>query len=1075
MNATKKLLALVLAVCMLIGMPLSINVSAADPEPLHVDNVYIGKKGTADEDYLFIQFSEPVILQTRTDAKLITLIVYDPNGNKTARMEIADTSEAGLGSSDGNGLLKVRLKSSWGDATYASMADWLEREYINKMATVGKIVLNIADNDAAPEGDSWIQTFKGVTTDTYLKNENASYTLPDIGNEALAIDISDQYKVTIEDAYFGTPSAADENYIYVKFSEKVYLQATTWPNALGVVVVDANNVVMERLIVDNFEGAKASDDNGLYRVKLKDTWGDNKYSNASDSVRNEFVSARMASGHRICFYVSDNANTGKVNGVIDLFNTKEDGTGKCLKNGTPEITACTGTGKEGFYYDFSDNYKLSLESVALKKDGNFDSFTLTFSDPVTLASNAEYGLCVMKGGQIIGSTPLVQGGWHGAKPGTTYQTTWNLKLYRESVYPFNTKQVVNFIHNEYTDAVKESGAQLCFYLQDTANSQSGDVISAVYTQDGLKKLKNGSDNISKTTKETYFIPVDLDFEDFIFTPKAYVSDKDKIFVEVGGQAGKAWTDHTYLAAFDGTGAILKEWQLTLCSNYQKDTTTMNVAFYFGADGDTNYNTIVDYCEATYTDGYELKLIVKEDVPLTIGKEQYDARGNGVVDTMIHYDVNNNVSDAVLRADIATDTADIGIIPWGETVTVKSVDVYEAGQVVITFSHDIDMDKLMAGIAKDKDGNDFFLGISAKGVNNLVGYDAKAGAVIAGGSCDQANIYDIKPYGDSKNTVIGRVDIADYSGMMVNLEKLKEDYPSDDFEYAIRLRVEMDNAYDSSTGVLPKNYNIDPINEGVSSPVLIHGSNRCCWTDVNFVEVEAGNVLVKGELKKLSDISTMTSGEAILMADSETTGFVVQEGVTLDLNGKTVTGSGIFAAGKIVDSSDGNAVIKTAKGGISVAVDNPQMPLYDGTGYRFFNYALQTFEHIPGENSATYGVHLDFTNNAAYTILSEQGSGSDLEFHMNVNTEQGIFGEDAGQDLRFNLRGSEDGADLIKKYGVSCVEKLNANGNVGYIVFMLKISGTNKIPAGDALVVKACAYSGAQNVDLTTFDNWTVLQ
>lgn len=165
---------------------------------------------------------------------------------------------------------------------------------------------------------------------------------------SINVGAADADLVTIEDVYFGTPGTEDESYIYVKFSEKVWLRYTSWKNGLGVAVLNQSNGVQERLIVDNFDGAECSDENGLYKIKLVDAWTPTITASIPEWVKTEFVSNRLHAGSRIVFYVSDPINKGEENdGEIDLFNTKQDGSGKALKNGTPEITTCTGTGKEG--------------------------------------------------------------------------------------------------------------------------------------------------------------------------------------------------------------------------------------------------------------------------------------------------------------------------------------------------------------------------------------------------------------------------------------------------------------------------------------------------------------------------------------------------------------------------------------------------------------------------------------------------------------------------------------------------------------------------------------------------------
>lgn len=915
MKATKKLLALVLAMCMLIGMPLSINVGAADTEekPLHVESVYFGERGTADQDYLFIQFSEPVE-RTASTTMLITVHVYDLSGARMHRLQNKDTTDAALpANSDENGLYKVHMMPAWN--LNSNVPNWLDTYYFNQRANGRQLICHITDDGAAnKKNDGWIQSFKGKTSGTYLENPNKDYTLGDSGTEALAIDIT-------------------------------------------------------------------------------------------------------------------------------------------------------------------DNYTVSLQSVARN---NLTDFTLTFSEEVTLANNGGlFGLCVVQDGAMVSSKNLTVGSWRSNINGTTStpNKTWQLGFHHSNYNMNLNTTIASFVASEYTDELRDAGAQVCFYIKDNNDNTKNGLIDSVTSSDGLKQLKINSDISSTGKRETYFYPVNV--EDLFFTPTAYVATKDRIFVEVNGQYGSAWTGNTYLSAFDTNGTLLKEQKLELVSNYKKGTgenaPTINVALWFGQNSTVNYDTFVADVEKLGVE-YDIKLIVKDTSTAN------NALGNGVVDTLIQYDSVAAKTKATLLADDAysTDTYDAGVIPFGEIATVKSVDVNEnSGQVIISFSHDIDMDKLMAAVAEKENGKAFFLGVSAVGVNNLVGYDSSKDKIVAGGWCDQTGIFNLKPYGESKNAVVGQLDMADYNVMMKNFEDLKDTtkYPNtDDLELAIRFRIEMTTGYTANTGNFPLYYTIDPMEDGVKSPYITDAAYRL-WTDVNIIEAEDNKVLIGGELKDISVINTMTSGEVILMADAEVDSLTVNAGVTLDLNGKTVTVSenGTFAAfGTVKDSADGVALIKVNKDNVTlIPTNNTQTALYDGTGYRIYNYSVKSLPHRSnGTDAATYGVHVDFTNHAAYSALAEQGSNSGLQFFMNVDTANGVINNGAGLDLRFHLQADETGTDWIQEYGEACVNKLANNGNVQYIVFTLKITGLDQLPEGDSLVVKAGVCSGVQGTEAT---NWTTLQ
>lgn len=855
----------------------------------------------------------------------------------------------------------------------------------------------------------------------------------------LSINVGAAEQLHIEDAYLGAAGTADENYLFIKFSEKAHLQTRANENLIGVSVFDAAGAQKARAVIydpsNQTEMPGSSDANGLYKVRLKvpSNWG--TYDNITTWLADKFYNA-AGEGLKVICYVSDPINgTAVVDGEIPIF--KGATTGTSLRNDTPGYVYGS-TGKEATQFDMTSKFNRTSLTLQSLTRVNMDDFTMKFSEPVTLNGGGNFGVCVMQNGAMVSSKNLTVGSWRGKTAGTTYSDTWQLGFHHGDYHISNYTAIASFVAKEYTPALQAAGAKVCYYITDTTTGKTDGIIDSVYTQSG-KKLKNTSTITSTNSKEAYFIPINT--EDLFFTPSAYLSTKDKIFVEMNGQSSSVWTTQTYLAAYDATGAILNEWKLTLCSNYSKNGQVANVAFYFGANSTTNYDTIVEYCEANYTDGYELKVIVKDTTTAN------SALGNGVVDSMRQYNFDKSVADyAVLRADSTTATADIGVIPWGEAVTVQNVDVYESGQVLVTFSHDIDMDKLMAAIAKDKNGNDFFLGISAKGVDNLVGYDATADKVVAGGWCDQANIYDIKPYGDSRNTVIGRVDAKDYADMMANFETLKETYPNEGLEYAIRLRIEMDNAYDAATGVVPKCYNIVPLAEGVSPLVLLHGTARCGWTDVNILAVEEGDVLVNGEVKTLTDINTMDSGEVMLMADATVDALEVlnvKPGVTLDLNGKTLTladNAAIYVTGILADATDGNGLIKfnknQANNPIQLRSDNPQMPLYDteSGGYRLFKkefttpgYRQGTLDDPTDTNIMRYGVHLHFNNAKAFELLEQEGT--DLVLMAKIYTD------DKEIDVEYTFT-----ASTLKKYGQQCKEVAGDAAALKAKTIVLTISG-----------------------------------
>ena len=260
----------------------------------------------------------------------------------------------------------------------------------------------------------------------------------------------------------------------------------------------------------------------------------------------------------------------------------------------------------------------------------------------------------------------------------------------------------------------------------------------------------------------------------------------------------------------------------------------------------------------------------------------------------------------------------------------------------------------------------------------------------------------------------------------------------------------------------------------NQPVLVMTLNQNHGvTDTTVAEVGDWNFgTVAGALAVAKAGETVT-----LLKEASVDSLQVNAGVTLDLNGKTVTVSdnGTFAVfGTVMDSADGVALIQVNKDNVtSIPTNNTQMALYDGTGYRIYNYSVDSLPHRSnGTNAAMYGVHVDFTNHNAYTALAEQGSNSGLQFFMNVDTAMGKINNGDGQNLSFHLEADGTGTDWIRNYGEACVNKLANNGDVQYIVFTLKITGLESLAEGDSLDVKAGVRSGVQGTEV---NNWITLQ
>ena len=125
------------------------------------------------------------------------------------------------------------------------------------------------------------------------------------------------------------------------------------------------------------------------------------------------------------------------------------------------------------------------------------------------------------------------------------------------------------------------------------------------------------------------------------------------------------------------------------------------------------------------------------------------------------------------------------------------------------------------------------------------------------------------------------------------------------------------------------------------------------------------------------------------------GYMVQQGVTLDLNGKSISCFLVYlmASSVIVDSADGEGSV-SANSFIFSSYDFPQMPLYDKEvgGYRFFDYSVKFGRDIKTYDPAWYLLaKIDFTNVKAYELLATGESqitfACDISFQTSDSAEK----------------------------------------------------------------------------------------
>ncbi len=130
----------------------------------------------------------------------------------------------------------------------------------------------------------------------------------------------------------------------------------------------------------------------------------------------------------------------------------------------------------------------------------------------------------------------------------------------------------------------------------------------------------------------------------------------------------------------------------------------------------------------------------------------------------------------------------------------------------------------------------------------------------------------------------------------------------------------------------------------------------------------------------------TSGQTVTMLDNANMGaaLMIPTGVTLDLNGNTLTVAQLAAFGNVVDSKNGEGKIameaNTAeKNNLILQPSNTDLPLYDTEkgGYRFFTFTDLNPDCLIAENKSyvKFGVQLQFTNTEAYELLAAEANAN----------------------------------------------------------------------------------------------------
>ena len=154
------------------------------------------------------------------------------------------------------------------------------------------------------------------------------------------------------------------------------------------------------------------------------------------------------------------------------------------------------------------------------------------------------------------------------------------------------------------------------------------------------------------------------------------------------------------------------------------------------------------------------------------------------------------------------------------------------------------------------------------------------------------------------------------------------------------------------------------------------------------------------------LAAATAGQTVTLHNNVTVdNIAIAEGVTLDINGKTLTAEEIMVNGALVDGTQGAGLVAVDAGQLFINTNQENesntnvLPLYDdeAMGYRLFNVAVNQKNHRVSTGKVEYGVSIVLGNGTynekAYKLLAD-GANADimLKFNLLLNGETKLFYE-----------------------------------------------------------------------------------
>lgn len=216
----------------------------------------------------------------------------------------------------------------------------------------------------------------------------------------------------------------------------------------------------------------------------------------------------------------------------------------------------------------------------------------------------------------------------------------------------------------------------------------------------------------------------------------------------------------------------------------------------------------------------------------------------------------------------------------------------------------------------------------------------------------------------------------------------------------------------------------------------------------FSSIRAVGIEHEGVICTICNQLNITEGNKVILdGNTQVESLEIPAGVTLELDGCFLTVENLVCFGQITDNGGGGCLFTD---NLELS-GNEWLPVRDNEVgcYRFFDYEVKNLGVKHGEDSATFGFALDFSNPMAYSVLQ---NSADMEFAVDLSWGSG------SQTFAF-------GQEMVNRYA-----RLQHNFPDQQACLMLNVTGIDALADGTVISVKPEV--AADNMDSKEFEPLT---